>query len=263
MKPSASAFKSVTVQKLTVRSERVWLLDPEKRYAYYMLGHLFNELMFLQKLLGFVLPNHGDDRSIRMQPEIGQAMFLFRLAAGKLWEAKLVLGTKEFSAVLRSSFLPLIPEGAQRLKALLRRLSEAAWLKELRNCHSFHYPSFSEWHKLVEPAGEWADDEIFLSEQSGNVFYAGADAMAQHWMFGQLNPDDPRSAVEPMINELIQQIARFKSLIEDLLRAFIVDRLLAPGQVPQAVGSVASPRYDDVKIPFWTYMKAKERAIAE
>lgn len=46
----------VNVKRLDVPKAVVARLAQEERYAYYMLGHMFNELMFVQKLLHFVLP---------------------------------------------------------------------------------------------------------------------------------------------------------------------------------------------------------------
>ena len=257
MKRTDTSLKPVAVQRIAVSADRVLALSPEERYAYYMLGHFFNELMLLQKLLAFALPKHDDNRPLRQQPEMGQVLFLFRIAAGKMWEAKLALVRVDLSRVLKLSFLPLISNGVDRLKLWRRRVAEAAWLKNLRNGHSFHYPDFKEWQPLLESSGDWRDDEIFMSEQSGNVFHAGADSMAQHWMFGQLNPGNPREAVVPMIDELIELLGQVNSLVEDLLGAFVTERLLDEGVVPEQIGSVASPAFQAVRIPFWTHMPAK------
>lgn len=257
MKRTNTSLKPVAVQRITVSSDRVLALSPEERYAYYLLGHFFNELMLLQKLLAFALPKHDDNRPLRQQPEMGQALFLFRIAAGKMWEAKLALNREVLSVVLRLSFLPLIPNGADRLKLWQRRVADAAWLKNLRDGHSFHYPAFKDWRPLLEGTGDWHDDEIFMSGESGNVFHAGADSMAQQWMFGQLNPENPRGAVVPMIDEMIKLLGQVNSLVEDLLGAFVTERLLGAGVVSESLGSVASPAFQSVSIPFWTHMPAK------
>jgi hypothetical protein len=197
-------LQPVKVSKLTVPADRVAALAADERYAYCMLGHMFNELMCLQKLLMFAIPKHGDRRPIRSQPEMGQALFFFRVAAGKLWEAKLALATKAFSTALNRSFLPLVPAADVRLKTLRRRLDKSDWLRHLRDRHSFHYPTFEQWQALLSPKDLTVDDDVYGSTQSGNVYYAGSDNVAQHWMFGQMNSDDPRGAVDPMIDELIE-----------------------------------------------------------
>lgn len=252
--------QALEVSRLRIPMAKVSALDAHERYAYYMLGHFFNELMFLQKLLKFAIPTHDDSRPLRQQPEMGQTMFIFRLAAGKLFEAKLALNEKVLSAVLRRSFLPLVADADTRLKEFKRSTDKAKWLAGLRNEHSFHYPTYEQWSAIVEPADDWADDDIFMATQvqSGNVFYAGSDALAQHWMFGRENGSSPREAVVRMIDALIDFLGRFNSLVEDVLGAFIVARLIPPGTRALTVGSVVSPKFESVQLPFWTSMpKAK------
>ncbi len=76
--------RSVEMYALTVPLDAIKRLTHERRFAYYLLGHTFNELMCLQKLIAFSLPKHDDHRPARLRPELGQAMFLFRLASGKV-----------------------------------------------------------------------------------------------------------------------------------------------------------------------------------
>jgi hypothetical protein len=209
---------------LRIPLAKVVALDAHERYAYYMLGHVFNELNCLRKLLKFAIPTHDDTRPLRQQPEMGQAMFIFRLAAGKLFEAKLALNEEVLSAVLRRSFLPLVPDADTRLKEFNRSTTKAKWLEGLRNEHSFHYPPYEQWSAIVKPADDWVDDDIFMGKQSGNVFYAGSDALAQHWMFGRVNSGNPREAVVPMIDALIDFLSQFNSLVEDILGAFVAAR---------------------------------------
>ncbi|MEO8279752.1 MAG: hypothetical protein ABI564_08680 [Ideonella sp.] len=75
--------RTVEMYALSVPLTAIKKLSDEQRFAYYLLGHIFNELMCLQKLVGFALPKHDDRRPARLRPELGQAMFLFRLASGK------------------------------------------------------------------------------------------------------------------------------------------------------------------------------------
>ncbi|KNZ33963.1 MAG: hypothetical protein AD742_03280 [Methylibium sp. NZG] len=118
----------------------------------------------------------------------------------------------------------------------------------------FHYPTFKQWRTVVEPSASWADDDVFAANQSGNVFCAGSDSLAQHWMFGKLDGERPREAVVPMIDSLIDMIGKFNSLVEDVLGAFIAARLVSADEAAKPVGSVLSPQFDVVRLPFWTHM---------
>ena len=244
----------IEVHQLKVSVSAVRALVPEERYAYYLLGHVFNELMFLQKLLKFALPIHDDERSFRKQPEMAQALFLFRIAAGKVFEAKLAFDNPTMSKVLPGSFLPLKPGLMDRFKELKSRVETAEWLASLRNQHSFHYPKFHQWAKLTEPASDWTDDDIFLGEQCANVFYAGSDALAQQWMFGQLDSANPQKAVEPMISALIVLIGEITGFLQDVLGAFVTQRLTGEVQPDSFVGTIECPEFESFYIPFWTYV---------
>lgn len=91
--------RSGEMYSLTVPLDAVKRLTHERRFAYYLLGHTFNELMCLQKFVAFTLPKHDDSRPARLRPELGQAMFLFRLACGKIWEAsKAIRQNKELAS---------------------------------------------------------------------------------------------------------------------------------------------------------------------
>jgi hypothetical protein len=252
---ASSILAPVSIKRVTVAVERVAALSAEERYAYYLLGHLFNELMFLQKLLHFAIPKHADARPVRQLPEYGQLFFVARLAVGKMWEAKLALERSEMSKVLRTSFLPLVPEQADRLQLWCRRVSKSRWVERLRNAHSFHYPKFAQWSSLLQPDPSWEDDHIFTGSQSGNVYYAGSDSIAQNWMFGQLSETDPRNAVDPMVSELIALLGGANDAVEEVLGAFIVERL-SPNQAAD-LGTVDTVLFEHVELPFWTNMPAK------
>lgn len=247
-------YRSIEVLTLTIDASSVLKLTDEERYVYYMLGHIFNELMCLQKLLFFTMPTHDDGRPLRMQPEIAQAFFMFRIAAGKIWEAKLAFDEKRMSTVLRDSFFPLVSDGRDRQKSLNGLIQKGSWLKNLRNVHAFHYPSADEWSPLVQKSEGWTDDDIFLSSQSGNTFYAGSEATAQAWMFGALNRADPNIAIDPMISKLIEALSKFNGIIEDVLQAFIEKRLVSKNKGQADSGEVSTPEFKSFRVPFWTYM---------
>lgn len=79
--------RSIDIYEIRIPLDAVKKLSDEDRFSYYLLGHIFNELMSLQKIVGFALPKHDDVRPARVRPEHAQAMFLFRIASGKIWEA--------------------------------------------------------------------------------------------------------------------------------------------------------------------------------
>jgi hypothetical protein len=243
---------------LTVPVDAIKKLTNEQRFAYYLLGHIFNELMCLQKLVGYSLPKHDDSRPARLRPELGQAMLLFRLASGKVWEAsESIRKTKELTGTLRKDILPLMPNGGARLKALNRAISDATWLSPLRNGMGFHFPTFERWSSHVVPDEYWVDDIIFLGDKSGNTYYDAADSVAQAWMFDQYGAIDVKSAVDPLIGQMIDLLGMMNSFLEDVLGTFIAEVILEGTMSRQAAGKVLAPDFNSVSVPFWTAMPAK------
>lgn len=57
--------RSVGMYALNVPLDFIKKLSDEQRFVYYLLGHIFNELMCLQKLVSFALPKHDDRRPAR------------------------------------------------------------------------------------------------------------------------------------------------------------------------------------------------------
>ncbi|CAM8661897.1 hypothetical protein MCEMSHM24_00740 [Comamonadaceae bacterium] len=250
--------RSVEMYALTVPLEAVKKLSNEQRFAYYMLGHMFNELMCLQKLVSFSLPKHDDRRPARLRPELGQAMFLFRLASGKIWEAgKAIRERKQLAVTLHQDVLPRMPNGKQRLKDLNAAINAAQWLSPLRNGIGFHFPTFEHWSRHIIPDESWVDDTVFLSSQSGNTYYDAADTLAQAFMFQQYGVTNLKEAIDPLIGQMIDLLGTTNSFLEDALGIFISEVILDGSVTREPAGTVLAPIFENVSTPFWTAMPAK------
>jgi hypothetical protein len=245
--------------EISIPLEAVKRLSDEDRFSYYLLGHIFNELMSLQKIVGFSLPKHQDTRAARVKPEQAQAMLLFRLASAKIWEAiQAIRQSKQLATTLRRVVLPRMPDGMTRLKNLNASVNAAAWLSPLRNGMGFHFPTFDHWKAHITPDESWVDDRVYLGEQSGNTFYDAADSIGQSWMFSQYGTPNVREAVDPLIDQMIQLLGEMNGFLEEVLGTFI-GQVILDGQVQRRhVGKVLSPQYDRVTIPFWTAMPQRK-----
>lgn len=247
--------RSVDMYEIRIPLNAVKQLSHEDRFSYYLLGHIFNELMSLQKIVGFALPKHNDTRPARVRPEHAQAMFLFRLASGKMWEAiETIRKNKQLSSTLRNLVLPKMPGGSDRLKALNASINAAPWLSPLRNGMGFHFPTFERWESHVVPDASWEDDYVFLGEQSGNTFYDASDAVAQGWMFSQYGHQNVREAVEPLISQMIALLGEMNTFLEEAIGTFIGEVLMDGKLKRRHLGKVIGPQHDKVVVPFWTAM---------
>jgi hypothetical protein len=245
---------------LTIPKAAVLALSPNERYAYYLLGHLFNEFMFIQKLLSFTLPDTKDSRPIKIEPEMAQAFFVARVAVGKIYEVRNALSRQDLARTLADSFLPLLDEGESRLKLWQRAVKAESWMNDLRNQHAFHVPSMSDWSGALDVKLGWLDDYVYMSEQSGNVYYSGSESIAHYGMIQYLSAESPQAAIEIMLDKLTTLLIDFNGLVEDLLGCFIESKLLLQSVDLDYQGNVAGPEFSTFKIPFWTRMARKKRA---
>ena len=250
--------KSVEMMELRIPISAVGKLTAGERYTYYLLGHMFNELMTLQKLVGYTLPKHEDQRPARLRPELAQSFFLFRLSSSKVWEVKERLHSNEVAPVLRKSMLIHLTDGETRLKALNKLISSVKWLSTVRNDLGFHFPKLQHWQEFTTPTDSWIDDSIFLSERSGNVFYDASESVAMHWLLGQGGQGDPRVVIEGLVNDMIELLSETNRFLEDVLSAFIWHVLLPKGVRPSSAGRVRAPQHETMSIPFWTWMPARK-----
>jgi hypothetical protein len=251
--------RSVDIYEIRIPLDAVKRLSDEDRFSYYLLGHIFNELMSLQKIVGFALPKHDDSRPARVRPEHAQAMLLFRIASGKIWEASQTIRQNEqLAATLRKLVLPKVPDGPARLKKLNAAINAALWLSPLRNGMGFHFPTFKALKSHVVPDASWEDDYLFLGDQSGNTFYDAADTVAQSWMFSQYGLPNVREAIDPLISEMIDLLREMNTFLEDVLGTFVGEIILNNKGVRRHVGTVLSPQHDRVFLPFWTSMPSKK-----
>ena len=251
--------RTVEMYEIRIPLEAVKKLSDEDRFSYYLLGHIFNELMSLQKLIAFALPKHDDTRPARLRPEHAQAMFLFRLASAKIWEAiKAIRENKHLASTLLNLVLPKMSGGRERLKTLNAAVNAAKWLSPMRNGMGFHMPTFEQWRPYLVPDDAWVDDSVFLSDRSGNTFYDAADTIAEAWMFSQYGLPNARDAVEPLIGQMIELLATMNTFLEDALGTLIGEVLLDGADGRRSVGKVSSPDFERVSIPFWTAMKPRK-----
>lgn len=254
--------KSVKIWQLKIPLKRIAAFTSHQRYAYYMLGHIFNEMMTLQKIVGFAIPKHDDVRPARRNAEVAQLFFLFRLTASKIYEVRKIINSSEFANGLNELVFTEEPHLRQDLKALNRAISGAVWLGRMRNGMGFHYPGFREWEVHTTPDSNWVDDSIYFGEESGNVFYDASASVAMHWMFDEYRDVSPPEAVGQLADELIQLIKEVNRFTENALKPIIMK--LTAGCEVESQGTLLAPKHDKVGLPYWTFLaEAKRRKEAK
>jgi hypothetical protein len=247
------AGRSVKIFELRVPLKRVSALLSHQRYAYYLLGQIYNEMMALQKIIGFAIPKHGDIRPARRNAEIAQVFFLFRMAASKIYEAKDAINGKEVHDTLNELVFSHSPNLRDALKALNKAINGASWLKRMRNGMGFHYPKFCDWEAYTTPDSNWVDDVVYMGEQSGNTFFDSSATVTMHWMFDKYRGYEAVESVDLLVNEMIDLIKQINEFSNTMAAEIIAK--LASGEKPELVGTVIAPEHNTVSLPYWTHLK--------
>lgn len=244
--------RSIEISQITIPIDKVAQMSACQRYTYYILGHVFNEMMSLQKLVGFAIPKHEDMRPCRRNAEIAQLLLLFRLAASKIYEFRATVNSKEVKSALTDLVFSEAPHLRDELTQFNRAVSGAAWLERMRNGMGFHYPKFQQWEQYTTPDQTWVDDIVYIGEQSGNTFYDASASVAMHWMFDNYRDLATADSFGPLVSELIRLIKQINRLIEAMVGTMVM--AIAPNDPAKPVGKILGPDHDKVTLPFWTHL---------
>lgn len=244
--------RSILISEIRIPVERVTGLTANQRYSYYLLGHVFNEMMSLQKMIGFAIPKHDDVRPARRSAEIAQLLFLFRLAASKIYEFQASVNRKEFRVALDELVFSKSPQHRDLLRDLNKAVGGATWLSRMRNGMGFHYPMFTEWEAYTTPDSTWVDDLVYVGQESGNTFYDASASVAMHWMFDKYRDIEPAKAFDRLADELIELIKQINSFAETMVGTIITN--LVPDGDAKPIGRFIAPEHDKVSLPYWTHL---------
>jgi hypothetical protein len=242
----------VSIQEVRVPVAALKAQPIEVRHTYYLLGHMFNELICLQKMISFALPKHDDLHRFRRSAEVSQAMLLFRVACSKIYEACDELKREPIRRTLAERVLPALQDGEKRFDAVSGLAKGTPWLAALRNRVGFHYPRLEQWRDEIEPDDTWEDDLIFVGEKTGNTFYDAADNVLQGFVFGLHTAGAPAAAVDQMVTEMIELLRVMNSFLEEALGVLVEVVLLNRSGYTTLAGSINCPAFGAVFTPYWT-----------
>jgi hypothetical protein len=166
--------------KILKITHEVWNAESEgTRYAVLLLGHIFNEVIMLQKMSVVSLPR-GDETAQGMAMA-AQTTFLARLLSGKIYEAYLILNNKAVNDFLSKKCHPfMLDERGQELRnGFNKAVDDCKWLNLARNQHAMHYPTPEEWAPAIRlMQADKADYEWIGGEIWGYSFYASSAQVA-------------------------------------------------------------------------------------
>lgn len=201
-------------------------LSSAERSLVLQLGHVCNELAFLNKLL--LVVSDTEREGVERVGATTQAMIVSRLFIGKVFEAWRMIGKQYFGSDLRAEFDPLLPDEAQQsLHRLNKTFGSDNLLSIIRNKFAFHYLA----EHIDEIVGLLPDEHEFRLITAGsydNTLYAFAEDVVTYGMLNKTKESSPQDAMDKLIGDLVSVSGNLLNYASHLLAVILHSRLGVP-----------------------------------
>lgn len=196
-------------------------LDPHRRYVFALVGHIFNELMLLQKWVHISRKAPGNPGP-QEDAAIGITMFLMRLLSAKVYEALHgdALGKASVLAVLRADYFGKADGLNEKWDAVLTQYDRMEWLAWIRNKGGFHYMNANQWAPGLEDSiceGAY----MYVGKRYGDTYFHWAEMSAALPVMKHVNSVDPFKGLEQMVGELGELLSALTDCLARGLQAFL------------------------------------------
>lgn len=244
------------VRKLELSAEHLRGLAPQSRYVFALAGHIFNELMLLQKWIHVSRRPPGVEGPLE-DASVGVSMFLLRVLAAKVYEALDVLTKQSVSDVLRADYFGKGEGLVAKWDATVDRYKNLAWLGRVRNKGAFHYMNATQWAPHLDD-GFCEGAYMYTGKRYSDTYFHWAEMGASLPSLREMNADDPFAGLGQMIDDLGALLGDLTDCLARGLQAFIGNA--------QLIGATSEPIRFDAPIfepPALHYFFADERLVRE
>lgn len=257
-----SKFK---IKRIKVPYAALCQLTAEERYALFMLGHVFNEIMALNKMV--VMAQFKKKKNRPNAIKAGgcfNGLFFLRLLAGKLYEASLVLRNKDITTFLKGHCFPHLKfDGVATLKAFNQKTTKCKWLSAARNGHSMHYPSLEHASLALEGLNKGkAGFEFFVGDRHGETLYWSSDVMAGVGFAFEVDRDNYGTGIDQIFTDLNEISRLLFDLTAESINAFVLHHWRSKKKYADAVkvrdvSAFEMPDVSDFELPYFIAIENK------
>lgn len=215
-------MKNDQLEKVTLPKEAWSDLDSETQFAISLLGHIFNEVMTLQKLM---VASHPYDQQTKIERSgsVCQSTLLQRILVGKLFEAKARVNSREVHRFLTTKCFVHLKDGAGAalLKEFNQAISSCDWLSDARNQHSMHYPTLDLWRNVLDQMRDAKEAFNFvIGSRDGDILYETSDQIANMSFFENSGNGSWKKGVDEAFEDVKGISRKLNNLITISLDAF-------------------------------------------
>lgn len=188
------------VQRLELSGDGLRKLSPERRYVFALTGHIFNELMLLQKWIhiGRMAPGNPGPQQ---DAAVAISMFLLRLLAAKTHEALDALKKQSVSDVLRADYFANVDGLTEQWDATLQAFSDLPWLRRVRNRGAFHYLNCAQWTPVLND--EFCEGAyMYVGKRYADTYFHWSEMAASLPSMLEVNANQPFEGLDQMLHDL-------------------------------------------------------------
>jgi hypothetical protein len=209
------------VKRLELSATALRALGSQQRYVFALVGHIFNELILLQKWVHISRKAPGNPGP-QEDAAVGVTMFLVRLLSAKVHEAlhEGALNKQSVADVLRADYFGNVDGLNEQWDAVLAQYANMEWLRWIRNKGGFHYMNAAQWAPGLEDSmcdGAYA----YIGKRYGDTYFHWAEMTAALPAMKHVNSDDPFKGLEQMVNELGKLLSDITDCLAQGLQAFL------------------------------------------
>ncbi len=239
---------TVVLHKLNLSSYQLQQLRAEERYTLALVGHVFNELMTLQKLIRLCQPPQSA-HPFALDAGVSQALFLLKLLVAKTHEAMTELNRNSTRQILVEQYFELVPGLVDEWARAQDMLAKMNWTRSIRNSRSFHYMKPGQWAPFLDDAaceGAYA----IVGETYGNTLFYWSEALAALATFDQVDRDNPIAGLAKMLEEIGELLSLVTSCLARGALNYMHTNLIGDDSLEEPV-ELEAPKLSELAVPYF------------
>ena len=212
-------MKQAEVTRLELSSERLRALTQPQKYVFALTGHIFNELILLQKWI-HVAPRPPGTYGPQEDAAVGISMFLLRMLSAKVHEALNVLNKSSVSEVMHRDYFPHHPGLKEKWGAALAQHHEMSWLKRVRDRGAFHYMNSAQLGPHLDEA--FAEGAYcYVGKRYGDMYFHCSEMAVAMPAMREVNANEPFEGLGQMLDDLGGLLSHIVDCLALGIQAFI------------------------------------------
>lgn len=211
------------VYEITLTKQQLLSLPEKERPLFFQLGHVFNEISFLNKLL--IMVSHTEAAGLERKGMTVQSMIVARIFIGKAFEAWRMLEKELLKTKLMLDLDQHLPDEAkQALQYLKRYFGGTSLLATIRNKFSFHYLS-EHIDEVMSAVPDEKEFKLVLGDSHANTLHDFAEEVVSFGMLQKTHAESAQGAMNNIIGDLAEISGNLLSFIGHLSAAMFHERL--------------------------------------